>query len=144
MILLKENGADVARTDGRLLICSFCSISTTMVQHISPEIPTFAEDAERAVHLPWWRPVFSARPSSPWKNEVGLVIGATKTPSVGLQRGGAINLNSSLALGAECDRRLIGRHTAVCAGVDFLASPLDVKTSFAAADVLGRSRGGSF
>src|SRR5258708_31200673 len=69
------------------------------------------------------------------KNEVGLVIGATETPSVGLQRGGAINLNSSLALGAEYDRRLIGRHTAVYAGVDFLASPFDVKTSFAAADV---------
>src|SRR5258708_29147177 len=69
------------------------------------------------------------------KNEVGLVIGATETPSVGLQRGGAINLNSSLALGAEYDRRIIGRHTAVYAGVDFLASPFDVKTSFAAADV---------
>src|SRR5258708_13342751 len=69
------------------------------------------------------------------KNEVGLVIGATEAPSVGLERGGAINLNSSLALGAEYDRRIIGRHTAVYAGVDFLASPFDVKTSFAAADV---------
>lgn len=73
--------------------------------------------------------------SAPLKNEVGLVIGATETPSVGLQRSATVNLNSSLALGAEYDRHLIGRHTAVYAGVDFLASPFDVKTSFAAADV---------
>jgi len=73
--------------------------------------------------------------SASLKNEVGLVIGATETPSVDLQRGGAVNLNSSLALGAEYDRHLIGRHTAVYAGVDFLASPFDVKTSFAAEDV---------
>jgi hypothetical protein len=72
---------------------------------------------------------------APLKNEVGLVIGATETPSVGLQRGGAINLNSSLALGAEYDRHFIGHRTAVYAGIDFLASPFDVKTSFAAADV---------
>ena len=69
------------------------------------------------------------------KNEVGLVIGATETPNVGLQRGGSVNLNSSLALGAEYDRRLIGHHTALYAGVDFLASPFDVKASFPPADV---------
>jgi hypothetical protein len=64
------------------------------------------------------------------KNEVGLVIGATLTPSVALQGGGNVNLNSSLALGAEYDRRLIGHHTALYAGIDFLASPFDVKASF--------------
>jgi hypothetical protein len=75
-------------------------------------------------------------PSNPTpKNEVGLVIGATETPGVGLKRGGNVNLNSSLALGAEYDRRLIGRHTALYAGIDFLASPFDVKASFPAADV---------
>ena len=73
-------------------------------------------------------------PSTP-KNEVGLIIGATGTPAVGLKQGGNINLNSSLALGAEYDRKLIGRHTALYAGIDFLASPFDVKASFPAADV---------
>ena len=75
-------------------------------------------------------------PSTPTaKNEVGLVIGATETPSVGLQRGGSVNLNSSLALGVEYDRRLLGKHTALYGGLDFLASPLDVKVSHPAADI---------
>lgn len=69
------------------------------------------------------------------KNEVGLVIGATETPSVGLQRGGAVNLNSSLALGVGYDRLLLGKHTALYGGLDFLASPLDVKVSHPAPDV---------
>src|SRR5258708_40366652 len=73
--------------------------------------------------------------STPSKNEAALVIGATETPGVGLQRDGAVNLNSSLALGVEYDRHIIGRHTALYGGVDFVASPFDVKTSFAAADV---------
>jgi hypothetical protein len=69
------------------------------------------------------------------KNEVGLVIGATLTPSVARQGGGEVKLNSSLALGAEYDRRLIGHHTALYGGIDFLASPFDVKASFPPADV---------
>jgi hypothetical protein len=67
--------------------------------------------------------------TTPSKNEIGLVIGATLTPSVGLASGGAIDLNSSLALGAEYDRRLLGHRTAVYAGLDFLASPNDVHAS---------------
>ena len=77
----------------------------------------------------------SGSSTSTTKNEVGLVIGATETPSIGLQRGGNVNLNSSLALGAEYDRLLLGRHTALYGGVDFLASPLDVKVSSPASDV---------
>ena len=69
------------------------------------------------------------------KNEVGLVIGATETPSIGLARGGNINLNSSLALGLEYDRRLLGKSTTVYGGVDFLASPVDVKVSYPSPDV---------
>ena len=69
------------------------------------------------------------------KNEVGLVIGATLTPAVGLQRGGSVQFNSSVALGAEYDRRAIGRRFTLDVGVDFLASPFDVKARNAAADV---------
>lgn len=66
----------------------------------------------------------------PRKNQIGFVIGATETPSVGETRGGTIYLNSSLALGAEYDRRLVGKHTTLYAGADFLASPADVKIPF--------------
>jgi hypothetical protein len=68
------------------------------------------------------------------KNEVGLVIGATTTPALGLASGSSVvaptqnlTFGSSLALGAEYDRRLNSGSTAVYVGVDFLASPLDVK-----------------
>lgn len=68
------------------------------------------------------------------KNEVGLVVGATTSPSIGLASGGNsvapsqnLNFGSSLALGAEYDRRLNSGSTAFYVGVDFLASPLDVK-----------------
>lgn len=64
------------------------------------------------------------------KNEIGLIIGATKTPAIGLAQGGSIHLNSSIALGAEYDRLLLGRHTTLTAGVDFLASPADVRVSY--------------
>lgn len=66
----------------------------------------------------------------PRKNQIGFVIGATETPSVGETRGGTIYLNSSLALGAEYDRRLVGKHMTLYAGADFLASPADVKIPF--------------
>jgi hypothetical protein len=58
------------------------------------------------------------------KQTIGLVIGATTTPSVGLPTGQSLNSNSSLALGAEYDRQLIARRVAVYAGADYLASPL--------------------
>ena len=68
------------------------------------------------------------------KNEVGLVIGATTSPALGLSSGSSVisstqnlNFGSSLALGAEYDRRLNSGRTAFYVGVDFLASPLDVK-----------------
>jgi len=69
------------------------------------------------------------------KNEVGLVIGATTAPSQTLSSGGSgptggLTFNASLALGAEYDRRFATvRPVAIYGGVDFLASPLDVKLS---------------
>ena len=69
------------------------------------------------------------------KNEVGLVVGASEVPSVGLQDGSRVNLNSSLALGIEYDRLLVGRRTALYGGVDFLASPFDVKVSYPPANI---------
>jgi hypothetical protein len=69
--------------------------------------------------------------SAPSNNELGLVIGATLTPSVGLQsvQPNLLQLNPSLTLGAEYDRRLFGHHTAVSVGLDFFASPNDVHAS---------------
>lgn len=66
----------------------------------------------------------------PRKNEIGLVIGATETPSIGKTTGGTIDLNSSLALGAEYDRQLFGKRTTLYVGADFLASLADVKISY--------------
>ena len=73
-------------------------------------------------------------------NEVGLVIGATTSPGVGLASGVVtpsqnLSFNSSLALGAEYDRRLKSGNTALYVGVDFLASPLDVKLNQAPAGI---------
>lgn len=77
------------------------------------------------------------------KNEVGLVIGGVVTPSQTLSPGASIigptgsvlptrsiTLDSSLTLGAEYDRHLAlkGRF-GIDGGVDFLASPYDVKLS---------------
>jgi hypothetical protein len=70
------------------------------------------------------------------KNEVGLVIGATLTPSVALADGGNLHFNKSLALGVEYDRRLFSyRGATVLTGVDFLASPFDVKLSLPPANI---------
>jgi len=66
----------------------------------------------------------------PRKNEIGLVIGATETPGIDKISGGSINLNSSLALGAEYDRQLLGKCTTLFLGAGFLASPADVKVSY--------------
>lgn len=67
------------------------------------------------------------------KNEVGLVIGATVTPSQTLGSGisatpRALTFKPSLALGAEFDHRLnTSQGLGILAGLDFVASPLDVK-----------------
>ena len=77
------------------------------------------------------------------KNDVGLIIGATVTPSQSLAPGVSLigsngnvlptrdlNFDVSLALGAEYDRRIAsGNRTAIYAGIDFLASPNDVQLS---------------
>jgi hypothetical protein len=74
--------------------------------------------------------VLLPRAQSQTKNEVGLVIGATATPSQTLSQGGDLTFNASLALGAEYDRRLAtAKRLAIYGGVDYLASPLDVKLS---------------
>jgi hypothetical protein len=75
------------------------------------------------------------------KNEVGLVIGATVTPSQNFSSGGTSSLSfgPSLSLGAEYDRRLLnGHHAAFYGGIDFLASPLDVKINNPTTDVIGQ------
>ncbi len=69
------------------------------------------------------------------KNEVGLVIGATLTPDVGLARGGEVKLDPSVSFGVEYDRLLLDRGIGLYGGVDFLASPFDVKASNPAAGI---------
>ena len=81
--------------------------------------------------------VLGALPSaySQTGNEVGLVIGATVTPSLSLSQGIAfagsptdVTFNRSLALGAEFDRRVAtAKGFGIYGGVDYLASPFDVK-----------------
>jgi hypothetical protein len=75
------------------------------------------------------------------KNEIGLNIGATLTPSQSLAPGASLigpsgnvlpnrslNFDASLELGAEYDHRIVsGNRAAVYAGIDFLASPFDVQ-----------------
>jgi hypothetical protein len=87
--------------------------------------------------------IWSIPASAQEKNEVGLNIGATLTPSESLAPGASLigpsgnvlpnrslNFNSSLALGAEYDHRIIsGSRVAFYAGIDFLASPNDVQLS---------------
>ena len=58
------------------------------------------------------------------KNEVGLVIGATTSPGLGLASGVVtpsqnLSFNSSLALGVEYDQRLKSGNTALYLGVVF-------------------------
>ena len=76
------------------------------------------------------------------KNEIGLVIGATVTPGRNFAPGSSTpsaSFDSSLALGAEYDHRALRSHrAALYGGVDFLASPLDVKVSNPTAEVIGQ------
>src|SRR6266849_6948998 len=86
------------------------------------------------------------------KNEVGLVIGGIVTPSQTLSPGASliapggtvlpnrdITFDSSLTLGAEYDRALVLRQRfAIDGGVDFLASPFDVKVSQKSQNAIGQ------
>jgi hypothetical protein len=86
------------------------------------------------------------------KNEVGLVIGGIVTPSQTLSPGAAligpggtalsnrdIAIDSSLTLGAEYDRSFVLRGKfAIDGGVDFLASPSDVKLSQRTQNAIGQ------
>lgn len=87
--------------------------------------------------------VFCLPASAQKKNEVGLVMGATLTPSQTLAPGvslvgpdgnllpdRALDFDASLAMGVEYDRLIVSRdRAAIYAGVDFLASPNDVHLS---------------
>src|ERR1700747_3569503 len=87
--------------------------------------------------------ILSIPTSAQEKNEVGLNIGATLTPSESLAPGASLigpsgnvlpnrslNFDSSLALGAEYDHRIVsGSRVAFYGGIDFLASPKDVQLS---------------
>ena len=84
----------------------------------------------------WSVPTFAQE-----RNEVGLLIGGIVTPSQTLSPGANlvspsgtplpnsnITFNSALTLGADYDRNLPHTHrVAISGGIDFLASPLDVK-----------------
>jgi hypothetical protein len=86
------------------------------------------------------------------RNEVGLVIGGIVTPSQTLSPGATligpggtalpnrdIAINSSLTLGAEYDRAFVLRERfAIDGGVDFLASPSDVKLSQQTQNAIGQ------
>ena len=86
------------------------------------------------------------------KNEVGLVIGGIVIPSQTLSRGANligpggtvlpnrdITFDSSLTLGAEYDRGFVLRQRfAIDGGIDFLASPLDVKLSQKSQNAIGQ------
>ncbi len=97
----------------------------------------------------WSAPAFAQERHE--RNEVGLQIGGIVTPSQGLTQGanligpGGTTLptrdlpfNSSLTLGAEYDRAIVQRQKfAIDGGVDFLASPLDVKLSQKTQNAIG-------
>jgi len=76
------------------------------------------------------------------KDEIGLVIGATVTSGRNFASGSApASFESSLALGAEYDHRVVSGHrVALYGGVDFLASPLDVKVRNRRQTLLGSTR----
>ena len=86
------------------------------------------------------------------KNEVGLVIGGTVTPSQGLSPAAGLiapdgtvlttrnlAIDSSLTLGLEYDHAFVLRQKfAIDGGVDFLASPSDVKLSQPSQNAIGQ------
>jgi hypothetical protein len=85
------------------------------------------------------------------KNEVGLVIGGIVTPGQTVSPGANlavpsgtlpnlnIAFNSALTLGADYDRNVLRTHGFVISGgLDFLASPLDVKLDQRPANVINQ------
>jgi hypothetical protein len=85
------------------------------------------------------------------KNEVGLVIGGIVTPGQTVSPGANlavpsgtlpnlnITFNSALTLGADYDRNVLHTHGfAISGGLDFLASPLDVKLDQRPANVINQ------
>ena len=86
------------------------------------------------------------------KNEVGLVIGGIVTPSQPLSPGARLigpsgtvlpnrdlSVDSSLTLGAEYDHAFVLKQKfAIDGGVDFLASPSDVKLSQQTQNAIGQ------
>ena len=86
------------------------------------------------------------------KNEVGLVIGGIVTPSQTVAPGATlvspggtglpnsdITFNSSLTLGADYDGNFVHKRAfAIAGGVDFLASPFDVKLSQRPSNVINQ------
>lgn len=94
----------------------------------------------------WSVPTFAQE-----RNEVGLVIGGIVTPSQTLSPGANpvvpsgtlpnlnITFNSALTLGADYDRNVLYTHGfAISGGIDFLASPLDVKLDQRPANVINQ------
>jgi hypothetical protein len=95
----------------------------------------------------WSAPTFAQE-----RNEVGLLIGGIVTPGRTLSPeanlvslGGTpppnsnITFNSALTLGADYDRNLLHTHRfAISGGIDFLASPLDVKLDQRPANVINQ------
>src|SRR5258707_6432459 len=98
----------------------------------------------------WSAPAFAQERQE--RNEVGLQIGGIVTPSQGLARGASLigpggttlptqdlPFNSSLTLGAEYDRAVVQRQKlAIDGGIDFLASPVDVKLSQRSQHAIGQ------
>jgi hypothetical protein len=98
----------------------------------------------------WSAPAFAQERQE--RNEVGLQIGGIVTASQGLARGASLigpggttlptqdlPFDSSLTLGAEYDRAVVQRQKfAIDGGIDFLASPLDVKLSQRSQNAIGQ------
>jgi hypothetical protein len=94
----------------------------------------------------WSAPTFAQE-----RNEVGLVIGGIVTPGQTVSPGANlavpsgtlpnlnITFNSALTLGADYDRNVLRTHGfAISGGLDFLASPLDVKLDQRRANVINQ------
>jgi hypothetical protein len=94
----------------------------------------------------WSAPTFAQE-----RNEVGLVIGGIVSPSQTVSPGANlavpsgtlpnlnITFNSALTLGADYDRNVLRTHGfAISGGLDFLASPLDVKLDQRRANVINQ------
>ncbi len=71
-----------------------------------------------------------AAPLLAQKNEVGLLAGSDFTPSVSVTGNVPVQFSPSLAFTIEYDHRFLSTHFgSLSGGIDFSASPLDVKTN---------------